>query len=107
MMNMFFSGKLQAMPPIYTTDDGRFDVIRPLIECAESDIADYASLREFPILPCNLCGSQAGLQRVKMAELLVDLEQKIPNVREVMLASLKNVRPTHLLDPTSAHPGTM
>ena len=100
MMNMFFSGKLQAMPPIYTTDDGRFDVIRPLIECAESDIADYASLREFPILPCNLCGSQSGLQRVKMAELLVELEQKIPNVREVMLASLKNVRPTHLLDPT-------
>ncbi|MGC6416283.1 MAG: tRNA 2-thiocytidine(32) synthetase TtcA [Bradymonadia bacterium] len=100
MMNMFFSGKLQAMPPIYTTDDGRFDVIRPLIECAEGDIADYASLREFPILPCNLCGSQSGLQRVKMAELLVELEQKIPNVREVMLASLKNVRPTHLLDPT-------
>ena len=100
MMNMFFSGKLQAMPPIYTTDDGRFDVIRPLIECAESDIADYASLREFPILPCNLCGSQSGLQRVKMAELLVELEHKIPNVREVMLASLKNVRPTHLLDPT-------
>ncbi len=100
MMNMFFSGKLQAMPPVYTTDDGRFKVIRPLIECAETDIQDYAQERAFPILPCNLCGSQAGLQRVKMGHLLDQLEEQIPNVRDVMLASLKNVRPTHLLDPT-------
>jgi tRNA 2-thiocytidine biosynthesis protein TtcA len=100
MMNMFFAGKLQAMPPIYTTDDGRFKVIRPLIECGEADIIEYASAREFPILPCNLCGSQSGLQRVRMGELLTNLERDIPNVREVMLASLKNVRPTHLLDLT-------
>ena len=88
------------MPPVYTTDDGRFKVIRPLIECAESDILAYAQKRAFPILPCNLCGSQSGLQRVKMGDLLDQLEEQIPNVRDVMLASLKNVRPTHLLDPT-------
>jgi len=100
LMNMFFAGKLQAMPPVYTTDDGRFQVIRPLIECAESQIVEYAKARSFPILPCNLCGSQAGLQRDRMASLLEALEADIPNVREVMLAALKNVRPTHLLDPT-------
>ena len=100
MMNMFFAGKLQAMPPVYTTDDGRFQVIRPLIECGEADIIEYAAAQKFPILPCNLCGSQSGLQRVRMGELLTTLERDIPNVREVMLASLKNVRPTHLLDPT-------
>jgi len=100
MMNMFFSGKLQAMPAVYTTDDKRFQVIRPLIECAESDIADYARQSAFPILPCNLCGSQSGLQRERMGDLLSQLEDNIPNVREVMLAALKNVRPTHLLDTT-------
>ncbi len=100
MMNMFFSGKLQAMPAVYTTDDNRFQVIRPLIECAEADIAEYARESAFPILPCNLCGSQSGLQRERMGDLLSQLEENIPNVREVMLAALKNVRPTHLLDTT-------
>ena len=100
MMNMFFSGKLQAMPAVYTTDDQRFQVIRPLIECAESDIEEYARQSAFPILPCNLCGSQSGLQRERMSDLLTQLEKDIPNVREVMLAALKNVRPTHLLDTT-------
>ena len=98
MMNLFFSGRMQAMPAKYTTDDGRFEVTRPLIECAESDIAEYARLLEFPILPCNLCGSQSGLQREAMGALLGQLEGDIPNVREVMLGALKNVRPSHLLD---------
>ncbi len=98
LMNMFFSGKLQAMPATYTTDDGRFDVIRPLIECAEDQIAAYAQERGFPILPCNLCGSQSGLQRDAMTRLLSQLEGDIPNVREVMMAALKNVRSSHLLD---------
>ncbi len=102
LMNMFFSGKLQAMPAQYTTDDGRFQVLRPLIECAEEDIAAYAQERLFPILPCNLCGSQSGLQRVKMGELLDQLQMDIPNVREVMLAALGNVVPSHLLDPKFA-----
>ncbi len=98
LMNMFFSGKLQAMPPSYTTDCGRFRVIRPLIECAEADIAEYARLTGYPILPCNLCGSQSGLQRQAMTRLLDTLQTDIPNVREVMLAALKNVKASHLLD---------
>ena len=96
LMNLFFQGRMQAMPAGYRTDDDRFDVIRPLIECAEDKIAEYASMREFPILPCNLCGSQSGLQRDQMTQLLNNLESSIPNVREVMLASLKNVRTSHL-----------
>lgn len=98
LMNMFFSGKLQAMPASYTTDCGRFRVIRPLIECAEADIAAYARLAGYPILPCNLCGSQSGLQRQAMTRLLDTLQQDIPNVREVMLAALKNIKASHLLD---------
>jgi tRNA 2-thiocytidine biosynthesis protein TtcA len=99
MMNLFFQGRLQAMPAGYRTDDQRFEVIRPLIECAEKKIEAYAQSKGFPILPCNLCGSQSGLQRDQMTALINRLEQTIPNVREVMLASLKNVRTTHLLDP--------
>jgi tRNA 2-thiocytidine biosynthesis protein TtcA len=99
MMNLFFQGRLQAMPAGYQTDDKRFQVIRPLIECAEAKIQAYASAKGFPILPCNLCGSQSGLQRDQMTALINQLEQTIPNVREVMLASLKNVRTTNLLDP--------
>ena len=97
-MNTFFSGKLQAMPAQYTTDDGRFQVIRPLIECAEARIAELAEALAFPILPCNLCGSQEGLQREQMKDLLSAMEAKHPDVRSVMLQSLRNVRPTHLLD---------
>jgi tRNA 2-thiocytidine biosynthesis protein TtcA len=98
LMNTFFSGKLQAMPARYTTDDGRFQVIRPLIECGEARIAELAEALAFPILPCNLCGSQEGLQREQMKDLLSTLEAKHPDVRNVMLQSLRNVRPTHLLD---------
>ena len=98
LMNLFYAGKLQAMPAGYTTDDGRFQVIRPLIECAEDEIAAHARHAGYPILPCNLCGSQSGLQREAMAALLRDLERKIPNVRAVMLNALRNVSPSHLLD---------
>ncbi len=98
LMNLFYSGKLQAMPAGYTTDDGKLQVIRPLIGCAESTIREFAELRDFPILPCNLCGSQAGLKRERMAELLAELEREAPHVRAVMANALSNVRPTHLLD---------
>ncbi len=98
MMNLFFSGKLETMPAGYRTDDGRFDVIRPLIECAESDIIEHASAAAYPILPCNLCGSQSGMQRQAMGDLLRELEHKHPNVRATMLNALRNVSPTHLLD---------
>jgi len=98
-LNLFYAGKLHAMPPTYQTDDGRFSVIRPLIETAERDIANYAKQMKFPILPCNLCGSQAGLKRQKMKELLNTLEAETPDIRSVMLHALKNVKERHLLDP--------
>ena len=98
LLNLFYSGKLQAMPASYRTDDGRFEVIRPLIECAESEIATFAGHLAFPIIPCNLCGSQEGLKRDAMSELLAKLEQDNPHVRSIMLNALRNVRPTHLLD---------
>jgi tRNA 2-thiocytidine biosynthesis protein TtcA len=98
LLNLFYSGKLQAMPASYRTDDGRFEVIRPLIECAEADIAAFAAAQRFPIIPCNLCGSQEGLKRDAMSALLAQLERDNPHVRSIMLNALRNVRPTHLLD---------
>ena len=98
LMNLFYSGKLQAMPAAYTTDDGKFQVIRPLIRCAEATIREFAELSQFPILPCNLCGSQPSLRRDRMTALLDQLEREAPHVRAVMANALSNVRPTHLLD---------
>lgn len=98
LLNLFYSGKLQAMPASYRTDDGRFEVIRPLIECSEKDIAEFAPTQDFPIIPCNLCGSQDGLKRDAMTALLAELEKTNPHVRSIMANALRNVRPTHLLD---------
>lgn len=98
MLNLFYAGKLQAMPAKYRTDDDRFEVIRPLIECAEREIVLHATRENYPILPCNLCGSQEGLKREKMSELLTSLEKTIPDVRSVMLHAIKNVQASHLLD---------
>ena len=98
LLNLFYAGKLQAMPPRYTTNDGRFEVIRPLLECAEEDIALHAASARYPIIPCSLCGSQAGLKRDAVARLLTLIEKEIPDLRKVMLRALKNVRPTHLMD---------
>jgi len=98
LLNLFYSGKLQAMPAKYRTDDGRFEVIRPLIESAETEIAELATKLAFPIIPCNLCGSQEGLKRDAMTALLAQLEKDNPHVRNIMLNALRNVRPSHLLD---------
>lgn len=98
LLNMLHSGQLQGMPAKYTTDDGRFKVIRPLIYCAEEDIAQYAQLVGFPIIPCNLCGSIEG-RRKWVKNLLDQIEQTIPQARYSILASMQNVRATHLLDP--------
>jgi tRNA 2-thiocytidine biosynthesis protein TtcA len=98
LLNLFYSGKLQAMPARYRTDDDRFDVIRPMIEMAESDIAALAGELRFPIIPCNLCGSQDGLKRDAMTRLLADLERDNPHLRSIMLSAISNVRPSHLLD---------
>jgi tRNA 2-thiocytidine biosynthesis protein TtcA len=98
LLNLVYSGRLQAMPAKYRTDDGRFEVIRPLISCAEADIARFAAEMAFPILPCNLCGSQKDLKREAMNGLLSQLEAMNPHVRSSMLGALSNVRATHLLD---------
>jgi tRNA 2-thiocytidine biosynthesis protein TtcA len=98
LLNLFYSGKLQAMPASYRTDDARFEVIRPLIEAAEADIAAFAGAAAFPIIPCNLCGSQDGLKRDAMTALIAGLEVEHPHVRAVMANALRNVRPSHLLD---------
>ncbi len=98
LLNLFYAGKLQAMPAGYVTDDGRFTVIRPLIECLERDIREHVEWAQYPILPCNLCGSQAGLRRDRMTALLDQIEGEHKNVRAVMLNALRNVHPSHLLD---------
>jgi len=106
LLNLFYAGRLQAMPAVYTTNDGRFRVIRPMIECAESDIARQAGDAGYPIVPCNLCGSQTDLKRQRVARLIEQLEEEIPQLRRVMLAAIKNVRPTHLLDTEVAEAWT-
>lgn len=98
LLNLVYAGKLQAMPPKYLTDDGKFHVIRPLVEVAEKDIINFAAQKAYPILPCNLCGSQEGLKRERMKQLLDMLEEEKSDVRSVMLNALKNVQVSHLLD---------
>lgn len=97
-LNMFFSGKLEAMPPKYKTDDGKHIVIRPLAYCKEKDIESYAELKQFPIIPCNLCGSQPNMQRKIIKKMLKDWEQEYPDRTEVIFNSIKNISPSHLLD---------
>lgn len=97
LLNLFFSGQLGAMPPKLVSGEGHV-VIRPLAYCAEEDIAAYAQAMAFPILPCDLCGSQDNLQRKIVGGLLDDLEAKHPGIKAVMLAATQNVRPSHLLD---------
>jgi tRNA 2-thiocytidine biosynthesis protein TtcA len=98
LLNLFYSGQLKAMPPKLRSDDGRHVVIRPLIYCEEKDLAAYAQLKQFPLIPCNLCGSQDNLKRNEMKALLREWEKRHPGRVETMLNSLKHVRPSHLLD---------
>jgi tRNA 2-thiocytidine biosynthesis protein TtcA len=98
LLNLFFAGKLASMPPRLVSDDGRHVVIRPLIYCAETHLAALAELKRFPILPCNLCGSQSEAQRKQMKALLADMESKHPTLRQTMLAAMGNVNPSHLFD---------
>ena len=98
-LNLFFGGKLKAMPPKLRSEDGRHIVIRPLAYAAERDIARYASARGFPIIPCNLCGSQENLQRAAVKKMLAEWEAVHPGRTESLLTALRNVEPGHLADP--------
>nr|WP_233356728.1 tRNA 2-thiocytidine(32) synthetase TtcA [Hirschia baltica] len=98
MMNLFHGGRLAAMPPTLLNDEGDIKVHRPLLHCAESDIERFSKAMNFPIIPCNLCGTQEGLQRNAMKQMLNEWEQKAPGRRQTMFRALKNVRPSHLAD---------
>lgn len=97
-LNLFFAGKLEAMPAKFKTDDERNVVIRPLAFCKEEDIAAYAAEKDFPIIPCNLCGSQENMQRKVVKKMMMEWEEKYPNRKEIMLTALANVHTSHLFD---------
>lgn len=97
-LNMFYGGRLKSMPPKLVSDDGKQVVIRPLAFCSESDIAEYAQLKRYPIIPCNLCGSQENLQRKAVKTMLQEWNTAYPGRIESMFSALKNVVPSHLAD---------
>ena len=97
-MNMFFGSKLKGMPPKLVTDNGEHVVIRPMAYCAEKDLATFAEHREFPIIPCNLCGSQDGLQRQQMREMINDWDRRFPGRVDNLFTSLSSIVPSHLMD---------
>ena len=97
-LNLLFGGKLKAMPPKLLTDDGAHVVIRPLAYCSESEIAKYARGMQFPIIPCNLCGSQDNLQRQKVREMMAEWDKRYPGRTESVFSALQNIVPSHLAD---------
>jgi tRNA 2-thiocytidine biosynthesis protein TtcA len=97
-LNLFHGGKLATMPPKLLNDEGDLMVLRPLALAAEDDLARFATAMQFPIIPCDLCGSQDGLQRNAMKEMLAGIETKMPGRKDVMLRAMANINPSHLLD---------
>jgi tRNA 2-thiocytidine biosynthesis protein TtcA len=98
LLNLLFAGQLASMPPKLVADGGALVVVRPLVYCDEEDIRVFSDLVAFPILPCDLCGSQDQLQRKRVGRMLDDLERDRPGTKNIMLSALQNVRPSHLLD---------
>ncbi|MCK5715047.1 MAG: tRNA 2-thiocytidine(32) synthetase TtcA [Nitrosomonadaceae bacterium] len=97
-LNLFYGGKLKAMSPKLMSDDERHIVIRPLIYCKEKDLAAYAEVEDFPIIPCDLCGSQKNLQRQVIKDMMQQWDKKFPGRLETMFTALRNVQPSHLVD---------
>lgn len=97
-LNLFFSGKIETMPPKFKNDAGDLIVLRPLAFCKEDDIELYANKMNFPIIPCNLCGSQENLQRKNIKQMIADWSEEYPNRNSIMMNALQNVYPSHLLD---------
>ena len=98
LLNMFYGGKLKTMPPKLVSDDGKHIVIRPLAYCEEKDLAEWAGVKQFPIIPCTLCGSQESLKRKEAKALLREWEKRFPGRVETILTSLQNITPSHMLD---------